>query len=193
MIKKLIMTSLSMIAINANTIKEVDQLKSVLNQKKIRINELEVEKERLKYIKIEQIEKDINNKTLQFEKSIGFLKKYNKGINIKEELRKIKKEYKYDKVSLLKEKERIKKEVDDNLELIKKRNEILKLKTKAEELNNNYLIISEEYDITKNQITKDYKDRIKEIKIEYKNNLLKIQELYKLQINTIKSKADENK
>ena len=72
------MTSLSMIAINANTIKEVDQLKSVLNQKKIRINELEVEKERLKYIKIEQIEKDINNKTLQFEKSIGFLKKYNK-------------------------------------------------------------------------------------------------------------------
>jgi len=177
----------------AEMIPEETSIKNTLNNYQVQLNDLEVENKRLKFKRIEQLEKEINEKTLAFEKSVVFLKKYKDedNLNINEELRKIKKEYKIDKASLMKEIEKVKNNQDNDLTLLKIRNQIQEKRNQIDELKNNYIMVKDEYEITKEQITKDFKEKVRQYKIEYKNNLIKLQELYKLQLSTIKSKSEK--
>jgi len=190
--KKILLLSTITISIlfSAPLTQEEKGVQTKINEYNIELNNLKVEQKRIIFKKIEELEKKINEKTLSFEKAILFLKKYKEEdrLNLNEELRKIKREYKLDKASLLTEIEKVKNGTDNDLILLKLRKEINEKQNHLDELRNNYIMIKDEYELTKEQITKEFREKINAFKVEYKNNLLKLQELYKLQLNTIKNK-----
>lgn len=181
-------------SVSFSQINEENRLQNTLNKLSQELDSYEIKYSHLKLKKLE----NLNRKQLQLEQdfteSLNFIKNHqkddkliniNSSVSLIDEVRQIKEEHKLNILGLMTEISKVKNDTNDDIRFLTLREHIQKTKLKLATIKNDFLLIKDEHDLTLNQLVNQFKEEQKKLKINYRNNLKKINELYKLQLNTI--------